>query len=483
MRVLGTALGALALAAAACVSTPAHAQVDPRVVHGRPAAEGEFGYLVAIGDKDVYRKYGFERAQFCGGTLVAPTLVVTAAHCVHDTTAKTLVVGSASPTGALSSHERVVSTVTAIKVNPQYRPDTQAYDVAVLTLENPFLGIPTLTPVTADEAKTMTDAGSPVTVAGWGATNANHTEYPDIFRVGDLQVFPTSSCGGGETYTIDGVTFDGYGPNSIDVKTMLCAEGVRDGDIVDSCIGDSGGPLVAATGSEARLVGIVSWGLNACATRRGAGVYSRVSAYTSFLKSAGVPFSPSPSEGPEPPTITGVRITSTSADITVTPAPLGPQPDAYTMSARDSAGIVTSCSVEAPPRPKTAHCAITGLTPGEVYTITAIALQGNAVSASSAARTIRPAGPPSKPRITKVLPQAGGFAGILVNNIHANGSPITERIVRCSSSGVSARTAAIKEGGIALIEKLEPGRDYSCVAVVTNRYGTTLSRAATFTAK
>jgi secreted trypsin-like serine protease len=69
---------------------------------------------------------------------------------------------------------------------------------------------------------------------------------------------------------------------------MLCAQGVSNGRIVDACVGDSGGPLTAGAGGRQRLIGVVSWGPNRCASRR-PGVYTRVATATEFLISAGVP--------------------------------------------------------------------------------------------------------------------------------------------------------------------------------------------------
>ena len=477
-------LAPLALfAALALLAAPAPAQAapgttpdgTPRVVNGEPGPSEDFGFLVALGDRERYQSLGMDRAQFCGGTLAGATRVITAAHCVVDVTARSLVVGS-FPDGDLASESGRVVEVAAIKVNPRFNPVTQANDIAVLTLKEPLLGVPTLTPATSEEAGELAAPRAPASVAGWGAINQRDPwRFTSVYRIGSLVVFPSSSCGGGESFTIDGITFRGYGPESVDARVMLCAEGVRGGSIVDSCVGDSGGPLVGGVGESRRLIGVVSWGLDQCATRLGVGVYTRVSAFTTFLVNAGIPFAPEPVDTPLAPRITGVSTTSSSITVTVTPASGGLQPEEYAVSARDPLGRVSSCSMSAPMRPATAQCTISDLTAGADYAVSAIAIADGTPSAPSAERTVTPAGLPAKPRIVATEVERGGYAGFVVTSIRGNGSPVLRKIVRCSASGHRTRSAPIVAGGLSLVSGLRRGTTYTCVAIVTNEFGATQS--------
>jgi len=450
--------------------------IKPQVVNGVEGPSAEFGYLVALGDRMYYEDYGMDKAQFCGGSLVSSTLVITAAHCVSDLRAADLVVSTADSDGDLIGPDTRVSYVSAIKVHPNYDDRSQENDVAVVTLATALRGVPTIQPVTSDEAITLTAARAPVSVAGWGAINESRPwRFPEVYRIGELVVFPESACGGGQSFTLDGIRFSGYGPGEVNSRVMLCAEGVRGGEIVDSCVGDSGGPLMGGTGTERRLVGVVSWGLEQCATRAGAGVYARVAAFTSFLKSAGVPFAPSPEEGPAPPTITRVTSTATSLTVSVSPADTGSPPDSYAVSAVDAAGQASSCTIAAPTGGP-GRCTITGLESEQTYVVTAIAIAGDLVSAPSDEVTAQPVGEPSTPRIVYAKAYRGGFAGFIIENLHGNGAPLLKRIVRCAADGLPTRRAAIESTGIALVSRLSVDTTYRCEAIVANEYGEATSR-------
>src|SRR5215211_2415098 len=57
---------------------------SPRIVGGSPTTIGEWPWQAALAGNDaIYAGSGYQR-QFCGASLVAPTIVITAAHCVFD---------------------------------------------------------------------------------------------------------------------------------------------------------------------------------------------------------------------------------------------------------------------------------------------------------------------------------------------------------------------------------------------------------------
>jgi len=259
-RVL-TGVLVLGTAAAGPLAAAGPAAADRVVVGGQPARITEAPWVVALSSRD---RFGGTRAgQFCGGVVVAPTKVLTAAHCLGrdvlggepgQLSDFSVIAGRGSLRGRGGQEVRVAETW----VNPGYESSTNAGDLAVLTLEKALPasyaievarpGDPALSPGTAAD------------VYGWGDTTGKGT-YAMSLRSARVRVLPDASCeraypgGSGAAYRGD---------------TMLCAGEPQGGR--DACQGDSGGPLVA----NGRLIGLVSWG-SGCGQPENPGVYTRVS--------------------------------------------------------------------------------------------------------------------------------------------------------------------------------------------------------------
>ncbi len=237
--------------------------VSQRVVGGEPAQPGshpwQVGLLVAgINDN--------AQAQFCGGTLIAPHWVVTAAHCVDGgmTPSQVTVLPG---THSLSDPKARRVAVKQLVVHPQWNKGTNDYDVALLELAAPVTPGPTITPIRFATTSQEPPAGSPLTVSGWGATKQGGAGSILLMTV-DVPVVPLSRCNQPTSYDGD-IT-----------PRMVCAG--RDEGGKDSCQGDSGGPAVNI-GAEPTLVGVVSWG-HGCAKPWKYGVYTRVGAFADWIR-------------------------------------------------------------------------------------------------------------------------------------------------------------------------------------------------------
>ena len=131
------------------------------IVGGGDAPSTEFPWMVTLYDGD-HPDDSWD-GHFCGGSLIAPNAVLTAAHCVGPDARPNAVVGAynfsrADAGGASYTPER--HTVKDVFIHPQY--DGNFYDVAVLRLETPSA----LPPLRIAE---MSPAiGTDVTVIGWG---------------------------------------------------------------------------------------------------------------------------------------------------------------------------------------------------------------------------------------------------------------------------------------------------------------------------
>lgn len=235
---------------------------DGSVVGGRPVAVGDHSWAVALASRD---RFGDTRSgQFCGGAVVGPRTVLTAAHCLstrvlgvdrRKVTDLRVISGRKDLTGDAGRE----TPVAEVWVNPGYDRRTNAGDVAVLTLADPLTTVRPVEPAGAGDP--AYDPGTGATVYGWGDTRGDGS-YADALHAAHVQVLPDRTCSR---------AYPGSAAGAFRPASMLCA-GVPEGGR-DACQGDSGGPLVA----DGRLIGLVSWGTG-CGERGRPGVYTRVSA-------------------------------------------------------------------------------------------------------------------------------------------------------------------------------------------------------------
>ena len=242
-RRLGPALLAALVLMAALAAAPAQAvrggdPDDPRIVGGQNASIADWPYLVAI------REQGSVES-FCGGSLIANDVVLTAAHCVdgQDTSGWEVVAGRTDLTDD-STGETIA--VTGSRVHPWYDSDTVANDAALLFLQSGQTQGATVQLDPSGE-QPFWSPGDSVFSAGWGTTSSGGSQSPDQLKEVGMQIQPDSACA------------SALGPD-YDPGSALCA-GLPDYTTDDTCQGDSGGPLVTP---DDTLIGVVSWG-NGCA--------------------------------------------------------------------------------------------------------------------------------------------------------------------------------------------------------------------------
>jgi len=460
-------LALIAVTAPSLAPASAAPSSAPRIVNGDEGTPAEFPFLVALLQADRLAAEGAFQAQFCGGTLTTPTTVVTAAHCVINQQTgekrgpESILIGIGP---RLRAADLRVMQVTAVTPNPDYVRRTAVNDIAVLTLAEPVTGALVLRPAARGEAAAMLTAGSPVRVAGWGNTVTAGKAFPDTFRVGNLVVFPSDSCGSGAEFTYAGFTFDGFNSEKADGRVMVCAAGISDvGQVIDSCQGDSGGPLVAGTGPGARLVGLVSWG-EECASSF-PGVYTRVSSQYDFLQKAGAIGSAAPTV---PPALT-VTPRSTQLRIAMAAAADGSRVTAFAATVIDPAtGQTWNCFTAPRRNGSPSVCTVDGLTNGTGYQVTAISggPEGNSPVAGPVDATPSPG--PFVGRIVRVTVRKGGSAAFRVTPSEGL-PPVTARVECTPVAGGQVRTAEV-DGRLALVTQLRPVR-YSCVLRSENPAG------------
>ncbi len=227
-------------------------EATTRIIGGGEAVEDRYSFAVS------FHQLG---SHFCGGSLIARDMVLSAAHCAD--------VGNPSYDAVIGRHDHGEwdgDQVDVVRqyIHPNYSESTNNYDIMVVKLSRPTSA--NVETVRLNSSNSIPSNGQSVTVVGWGVTELGSTS--DELNEVEVSIVSQASCR------------SSYGSNLIK-NEMLCAADPNE----DSCQGDSGGPLFlkGANAESDVQVGVVSWGYG-CADEYYPGVYAKVSSFYAWIR-------------------------------------------------------------------------------------------------------------------------------------------------------------------------------------------------------
>jgi secreted trypsin-like serine protease len=270
-----------------------YASASPKIIDGKAVPNGKYPFMAYV---KLYRNGKFYGS--CAGSLIDQDSVLTAAHCLINTTGAVVVVGR---TDLRKKNQGQVIGASRPFIHPRYNPKTDEYDAGVLKLLRPVKGIKPVK-LASSRQNYLEKPGRKATVAGWGSMTAQPrcrppqwpTPSPVVSKHLRLAQVPILSDAKAEQVFKDVCRFIGPSDPNYTPRLMVAAGGTGK----DACQGDSGGPLFVARASDGDgkngassvryiQIGITSFGLG-CGVEPLPGVYTEVNnpSIRSFIKSA-----------------------------------------------------------------------------------------------------------------------------------------------------------------------------------------------------